>query len=154
MSPASRARESNLWDWIQVPVAAAYMAMWRIESLVGSGIPDVCGCINGSTFWLELKSVARHPIALVWCELKSDQAMRLRTWRRCGGRAFVLVQVGIGAAAKRYLVDGFDSDKLLEPIPEANLARLALNCGDEDAADILEIIERKELRALRGSDIG
>ena len=122
---SARARESNLWNWLR-DGAPDDCFMERIENSIAVGTPDVFGVWRGVAFCAELKSVGRRPTGDVWCEVKTDQAMFLRAWRRAGGLSWVLVQVGVMHAARRYLVDGVLSDQLLEPLPELALRSLSM----------------------------
>lgn len=57
----------------------------RIENSVGSGMPDLNGCINGIEFWVELKlvlpaGVLLRPMQYAWSHVR----------HRYGGRIFIL----------------------------------------------------------------
>ena len=137
---SSRTRESSLWNWLNDHKPALGCVMRRVEDVLQRGTPDVPLAIyKGQTFVLELKSVPRRPRADVWCELTSDQASFLRLWQRSGGAAFVLVQVGVAAAARRYLVAADDCHELLRPISEDTLyGRSKLQTDNPTAEDVIE----------------
>ena len=135
---SQRARESSLWNWLNDHKPAGCV-MRRVEDVLQRGTPDVpLGIYKGQTFVLELKSVPRRPRADVWCELTSDQASFLRLWWRSGGRSFVLVQVGMAAAARRYLVAAECCHELLRPLSEARLDALARIGGSPTAEEVIE----------------
>lgn len=126
--PSSRARESNLWNWL-LGGADADTMLHRVENALGAGTPDVFGVRAGTAFVCELKAVGRRPKGRVWCELRSEQASFLRRWHRVGGRAFVLVQVGVGHNVKRYLVSAEHCLELLQEMDESRLEELSVNRG-------------------------
>lgn len=104
-------RESGLWRWLD---GARYhyrqrLHMNRVENSVSSGMPDVEGILlKFSQFWIELKCCAR-PIridTLVRPKFRPAQLPWLRRRVAAGGRAFVLLQVGQGHDASRYLIWG------------------------------------------------
>jgi hypothetical protein len=48
--------KSGVWDTLR---KGCPQVQWmRLENLVGTGMPDVNGCLNGVEVWLELKYVA------------------------------------------------------------------------------------------------
>ena len=133
----NRVRESSLWQWLNDGRPDGCV-MRRVEDVLQRGTPDVPLAIyRGRSFVVELKSVPRRPRADVWCELTSDQASFLRLWSRSGGRSFVLVQVGVAAAARRYLVAAGDCHELLRPLPEDRLIALAKIGGYPSAEDVV-----------------
>ena len=126
-----------MWNWLK-DGAPAGCVMRRVEDALQSGTPDVPLAIyRGMSFVIELKSVSRRPRGGVWCELTSDQASFLRLWQRSGGRAYVLVQVGVAAAARRYLVAAGDCHELLRPLSEDRLIALAKIGGCPSATDVI-----------------
>jgi hypothetical protein len=101
-------RESDLWGWLNRP-AKKYkgrLHLLRIENLVGSGVPDVEGCLNGNHFWIELKCAAEPKRADTKLKprFQPRQIPWLKARDRAGGRAYVLLQVGSGHSATRYLL--------------------------------------------------
>lgn len=70
----------------------------RIETPVGTGIPDVNCCINGTESWLELKiGSTKHDRKtgklMVSIHMRRDQRSWLRKRDKAGGRCFVVVGV-------------------------------------------------------------
>lgn len=91
--------ESNLWERIR-PKLLKYGDLVRIEShMTAAGIPDVNYCFLGCEGWIELK-FAKRPARASTVVFKSqrgldpDQVSWLLNRRRCGGRAFALIQLG------------------------------------------------------------
>ena len=82
--------ETQLWGALKSALPTFHWQ--RIETITGSGVPDVNGCHNGVEVWLELKiirgigkpyfqsSQGLTPVQCAWLENR---------WR-AGGRAFVL----------------------------------------------------------------
>lgn len=139
---AARARESGLWAWLR-DGAPADCVLERIENSVSRGTPDVVGCAPSSlVFWCELKAVARRPSGDVWCELKPEQASFLRRWAVAGCKTFVLVQVGVGHTARRYLIRAADCLELLKPLPEVLLAGLSICRGKNTPKEIITWITK------------
>lgn len=99
--------ESNLWQRVQKGLGSMGH-LQRIESgLTAGGIPDVNYCLLGCEGWIELKHgepVARAATVVFRSQrgLDSDQIQWLRWRRQCGGRAFILTQVGKWV----FLIDG------------------------------------------------
>jgi hypothetical protein len=135
----SRVRESNLWNWLRQAeqhVAPLELFWERIENGIARGTPDIHGVYRCVAFVCELKAIART--TTLNCELRNDQALKLRGWWHAGGLSWILVQVGMGRQAVRYLVEGRDAAKLCLPISETYLEDLSVNCLDESAPlDIL-----------------
>jgi hypothetical protein len=99
----------------------------RIENSVGSGHPDVEGCIDGVQIWIELKSEERPkrlttPIRF---KVRPSQDIWLQERVRAGCRhCFALLQVGQDRASKLYLVPGHLYPNITTPEPE--LERLSI----------------------------
>jgi hypothetical protein len=138
------ARESALWKRIRDTAIPALKAtghlvdLQRLENAVGTGHPDVEGCINGLQIWLELKSEDRpvRPTTPIHPKCRDSQ----RDWHRDRSQAgcrinWVLLQVGEGRAARLYLVPG----NLYEHItaPESVLEILSVCDPTLSLADVL-----------------
>ncbi len=104
--------ESTFWTWLRTGLKKLEnLDIQRIESKIGSGVPDVEGCWNGKTFWVELKACDRPKRATSQLEFKISQGQIIwlkRRWR-CGGNAFLLLRVGCNRDAKIYLIKGCDA---------------------------------------------
>lgn len=126
------ALESALWK--RVKAASTHLKrcgfgvhLKRIENSVGSGHPDVEGCIDGAQIWLELKSEARPKriTTSIRFKVRPSQDIWLQERVRAGCRScFALLQVGDGAASKLYLVPGHRYPNIITPEPE--LERLSV----------------------------
>lgn len=129
------ARESALWQrikktGIKTLVNSGYgVHLTRIENAVGTGHPDVEGCINGQQTWIELKSEMRPA--------RIDTPVRLKAWREsqsewhkertlAGSRIhWVLVQVGEDSDALLYLIPGSAYDQI-KALAEIELKALSV----------------------------
>jgi len=102
--------ESGLWKWIRRDTDyIEELDIGRVENMVAKGWPDVNGCWDGYEFWIELKVVPKRPKTDrggITVTFQSEQPDWLETRWRVGGACFVLVQVGMGHEAKRYLIPG------------------------------------------------
>ncbi len=87
--------EAKLWQQIKKGLKNSHLV--RIESRIGLGIPDVNGCTNGQTYWLELKVRKGKDIGL-------SKYQKAWIYERCkfGGKVFVLAQALKGSALKVY----------------------------------------------------
>lgn len=103
----SGTRESGLWRWLAKAKMTLREAlhMTRVENLVGQGTPDVEGCL-GNQFWMELKCEARpaNEDTPIRPKFRPTQVPWLLRRAGAGGKAFVLLQVGMGGRAARYLI--------------------------------------------------
>jgi hypothetical protein len=144
---SDRSRESALWGWLkdhlkELKAKGLRHDVQRIENAVAKGTPDVEGCIDGRTFWCELK--VAYPMANDHVRVKIEQAQvnRAVRRRRAGGRSWVLVRVtGKSWRENRhYLVDGLDADELRLPIPLARLAELSAVAPQSAAVEILQTL--------------
>ena len=99
--------ESNLWKWLAKTrlIFRKALHITRIENSAGLGTPDVEGCF-GNQFWMELKCSAR-PAKVdtpIKPKFQPQQVPWLQKRAAAGGKAFVLLQVGAGGSAARYLI--------------------------------------------------
>lgn len=112
--------------------------MCRVENLVGSGFPDVEGCFDGNSFYVELKGALRParpntPVRVKW--QPGQKPWLSRRWA-AGGSAFVLLRVGIGAGISRYLFRGDQLD-LVGRVPESDLIEISLVSLSATGPDIV-----------------
>lgn len=120
----TKTRESALWSWVLTGVNSPDLILKRIENSVDRGTPDVLGCWGGLFICMELKVGIPRADGTVWCDVKPVQAATLIQFHRAHGSSWVLVQVGVGAAAKRFLISGKDAARLVVPIAVAELQKL------------------------------
>ena len=79
-------KESKLWKKInQLQKGRKDWHLTRIESSTINGIPDIYGCIDGSSFWLELKANEVKN-----CNLSKFQINWHIKHRQVGGESFIL----------------------------------------------------------------
>lgn len=99
--------ESSLWQWLSRGLSSRGHLV-RIESpTTGDGISDVNYCLDGHEGWIELKHADRpkREKTVVFKSqrgLTGEQISWILYRKRCGGRAFVLIQLG----DRRLLIDG------------------------------------------------
>lgn len=103
-------KESRLWQWLKQG-GKSYrerLHLGRVENSAGEGMADVEGCLDGVQFWIELKCEARpvQPGTKIRPRFRPAQGPWHRRRRRAGGRTFVLLQVGSGVSARRYMLPG------------------------------------------------
>ncbi len=111
----------------------------RVENSVGSGAPDVEGKLRrGGQFWIELKSTARPkrdgPVRF---KVRDSQVEWMRRRAAVGGRAWLLLQVGSGRSAARYLVPGEHAKMVQDGATEVTLTQMSETRQDDDPADVI-----------------
>jgi len=132
-------RENSLWKWLKATADGMrpHMHLGRVENSVEEGYPDVEGCYNGFSFHIELKVADRParkstPIR-TQSPVKQTQVDWLRERREASGRAWILIQVGTGRSARRYLLDGLRAGQVAKGLTELDL-ELYSCCGPLDTA--------------------
>lgn len=134
----NKTKESSLWKWLRgaEKYCGALLHWERVENLVAKGTPDVMGCVEGSTFSLELKSVERpkRPTTPLHLNVTNEQALWAKARHKAGGRHWFLVCVG---GDKRYLVQGLHALMLVEPLTEEMLESFSDNYG----STVFELIQ-------------
>lgn len=96
---ALKKRESLLFQRVRKHIKKAHFT--RIESSTIQGIPDIHGCIDSKSFWIEMKSTEdKFPVLskfqMAWCY----------EYQRHGGNIFILHQTLSQGALKLYRVSG------------------------------------------------
>ncbi len=118
-------RETQLWRWLAEArkVHREKLHMTRVENSVSAGMTDVEGCYDGTQFWMELKCATRPKNAntKIKPRFQPAQVPWIERRVRAGGQAFVLLQVGQGAASSRYLIPGNEVAALARGMTEAEL---------------------------------
>ena len=94
---ALKKRESLLFQRVRKHIKKAHFT--RIESSTIQGIPDVHGCGNGVSFWIELKSTDDS-----FPKLSKFQQSWCYEYARHGGRVFILHQTLSQRLLKLYRV--------------------------------------------------
>ena len=135
-------REQNLWKWLKKGgrhfEKTGRLHMCRIENLVGSGYPDVEGCLDTCQFHIELKAVARpkRESTPIRVNFQPRQIPWLRKRWDAGGNCWVLLRVGERQNAKHYLIPGDKAHKIVK-IEESELEGLSTVPPEESANFIL-----------------
>ncbi len=136
-------RETSLWRWLAKSrlVYRELLHLSRVENSVAEGTPDVEGCLTAaSPFWIELKIAAvLRGDKVRMKHIRPAQVEWLR--RRCavGGLAWILVQVGSGRTALRFLIWGTHADELSEGVVSLErLRHLAVVDSRSRASEIID----------------
>lgn len=138
--------EKTLWVWFRDNAKTIEgLGLQRIESHISSGVPDVFGHLETTSFWIENKACDRpvRPSSLLRFDITREQIIWQHKWWRRGCRCYVLARVGRGAKARLYLIEGYDAhlvDKCLESDLEY-LSVLDSNRADPEAI-VRKIIDR------------
>lgn len=139
---SDRNRESSLWGWLKdhlKELRPRKFHIQRVENAVAKGVPDVEGCIDGWSFWCELK--VAYPMASDRVRVRIEQAQVNWAIRRCraGGRSWVLVRVTgkTWRENRHYLVWGLDAQELREPIALQRLEELSAAAPASAAVELL-----------------
>ncbi len=149
MTASTAVSETDLWDWLkQSNVGSGRdLHMRRVENLVGVGDADVSGCYRGRYFDIELKTAARPARWDTVVLNPRNEYVRpaQKVWHRCrwlaGGNNFVLLQVGSGGEAIRYLLPG-DLIRSIEDKTEDHLQRMSVAWDLEGLCQPLDVIKR------------
>lgn len=114
-----RLKEQRLWDRMRNNIGAGHgIRLERIENMVGSGFPDVWAICNGVVRPIELKAVERAPARITTRLIPSGEGLNVDQrnwhldWRKHGGRSFIVLGLGSGAAAWHYVVSGSHGDQV------------------------------------------
>jgi hypothetical protein len=138
--------EKNLWKWLSA-CKGPFVHINRIENVLDKGTPDVEGWARASHtstgFQIELKTcerpVRKNTKLTVKIELEQVEFMEARS--AVGGVCYVLLQVGSGADAGRYLIPGGYARGLLNRrYTEADLRKLVNHPSDITPQGVLGII--------------
>lgn len=125
------ARESALWQRMRTGMRSlrlkgVHIDLQRLENAIGTGHPDVEGCIDGQQVWIELKSEMRPRRLSTPIHPKVRDSQRDWHRTRCAADCrcnWVLLQVGEGHVACLYLIPGCYYEKLIAT--ETELAKLS-----------------------------
>jgi hypothetical protein len=117
-------RETSLWRWLsraRKQERSGGLHIQRVENSVASGTPDVEGCLRGhGQFWIELKSVDRpkRTGGRLAVKIRDAQVEWMRRRYMAGGNVWMLIQVGRGNDAERYLVHGCKAKHVQDGVTE------------------------------------
>lgn len=101
-----KTRENGLWKWLNGGRPPGCL-LHRVENSIDVGTPDVIGKFEaaGPAFWIELKvadAVGRDGLRVP--HLIAEQVSFLRRWQAAGTPSSLLVQLGQGNEARRWLI--------------------------------------------------
>jgi hypothetical protein len=149
----SSTRESGLWRWLKDAKQELRdeLHMQRVENSIGGGTPDVEGHLFAfGQFWIELKSAARPKSDLpIRFKVRDAQVEWMRRRAKSGfHRAWLLLQVGSGKSARRYLVPGRHAGSVRDGVTEAWLQEKCSllqwsGPGPHSAADVVRAAARE-----------
>lgn len=138
----SSTTESTTWTWLKAggKKFRTRLHMDRVENAVLSGMPDVEGCLDGQQFWIELKCEARPAKATTTIKPKFRPAQIPWHKRRLGTgmtQVFILLQVGSGTDAARYLVHSSNAETVANGLTEVELKAISIVRYDATSKEIL-----------------
>ncbi len=143
----SSTRETSLWRWLKGAGRELRDAlhMQRVENSVGSGASDVEGMLRlCGQFWIELKSTARPkrggPVRF---KVRDSQVEWMQRRAAVGGSTWLLLQVGSGRAASRYLVPGKYAKMVQDGVTETTLTQMCeMRQHGFDSNDSADVVRR------------
>lgn len=136
-------RESSLWHWLfrAHELYGRRLHMTRVEDVTSVGRPDVEGCMDSRCFVMELKVANRpaRPTTPIRTQspVKPEQIAWLANRWDAGGNAFILIQVGQGPEARRYLLEAPDAAAVAQGLTEDELRARSLLDPREPASRIV-----------------
>ncbi len=143
---ADRTKETALWQWLKTGVARIKMPkhVQRIEDTTKSGTPDVEGCIEGRSFWAELKVAYEQPTrGTVRIKTTVFQVYFAVKRTSAGGLSWYLIRVGTAPNMSHYLVPGQYAEELLDkPITLKRLEELSIVDRHSRPEDIMMAASR------------
>lgn len=117
MTLPDRDRETALWGWLRDSMQTIKVPkhVQRIEDSTKSGTPDVEGCVEGRSFWIELK-VAYEQLKAPIVRVKTTDKQVYFALRRTGtgGLSWYLIRVGKHPHRFHYLIHGSLAEALLD----------------------------------------
>ena len=133
--------ESRLWKWIRYRTDLIEgLDIGRVENMVGQGFPDVEGCWEGFSFYIELKVVPKRPKTDrggITVTFQPQQPDWLEKRWACGGACYVLIQVGLKHEAKRYLIPGNAVWHFKDTVIDESILEELSVCNPKDRADVI-----------------
>jgi hypothetical protein len=111
--------EASFWALLRSHLG---IKMYRIESRVGAGIPDVHYVSSEGQGWIELKYIPELPQkGAVNIGLKRAQQLWLKNYGLFGGKAWILLRIGRDAI---LLFDGKHSEEIGRGPNYSNLSEI------------------------------
>jgi len=108
-----RKMESNLWVKMRSSIGPS-VRMWRVENVVGTGMPDVLVIGDSVVTPVELKAVQNYPARISKTPLLGGRGLSPaqknwhKEWQANGGRSAVI----IGVQRDVYLIRGEHADEI------------------------------------------
>lgn len=150
----SKTRENRLWGWLNKvkPIYKTSLHMTRVENSVGEGQPDVEGArdvpwqFEACCFMIELKCEARpaDPSTKIRVKYQRSQPEWHRKRRKTKARIFVLLQIGSGNKARRYLLPSVYLDRTKKGATEAQLESWSLVTPVCSAVEVVEAVTAED----------
>jgi len=137
----SKTQEKNLWAWLRkISTTHDYITLHRIENTLSRSTPDVVAAVGSIMVFIELKTTHRpaRSTTPIRPRFQQGQSSFLYYWSLRHDAAFLLLQVGSGVDARRYLLTG-RAARAIEAgaVTEAELQTLALIDPKATAEEIL-----------------
>lgn len=136
-------KEANLWRWFSQACKSLGpdLFLTRIENDLDSGTPDVHGCYNGKTFWVELKALAKPKNPLkVSLNLSPGQISWHFNYARSGGKSYVLVQFGSGKDSQKFLIPNQNILQFQEPVTLGALQYLGTTVTNQSPGGVISYV--------------
>jgi hypothetical protein len=152
------ANEIALWNWLKGarrPLGQS-LDLERIENQVGAGTPDVCGCFQGEGFKIELKAARRRPVdpeTPIKVHFRPAQIPWINGRLKAGGKVWILLQIGEGSEAKRYLIHGSDAKLVANGLTESQIEKLS-HCYPNTTPSLVIMIATDKIKKGSGPSPG
>jgi hypothetical protein len=112
--------EASLWALIKINLA---LKMYRVESRVTAGIPDIHYVTPEGSGWIELKYIKQFPLkGKMQIGLRKAQFIWHRIYSLHGGNSWIILRVGRNGL---ILLKGEDAEKINKMPCKANLIEMA-----------------------------
>lgn len=145
---AARKKEQLLWDALKRASISAKYKLYRIENMIGSGMPDVLGKNKtfGTVFFLENKALhewpARDSTQPLKTKFEQKQLPFAREWNSTKGNSFVLLRVG--KAEWLLLKEDLRNEKSLDQMTRQELIDGAIELGIKNIIEYLENLKNED----------
>lgn len=148
MNNRSAVREQDLWRWLNRGAKAHRFSCHavRLENAAKSGDPDVYVCLDGITFWIELKCEALplDPETPIIPRFEFGQPKWMKRHAEAGGSSFVLLQLGKQNSARRFGISAHHIDELETGMTVDQLTQVSVNGGQNLEASQMLLQMRAE----------
>ncbi len=138
----NKTAEKNLWAWLKKgALGCEDISLHRIENTLARSTPDVVAAVGSTMFFIELKTTARpvRKTTPIRARFQQGQTNFLYYWALKHNSAFLLLQVGSGAEACRYMLRGTNARAVeAGELYENDLNTLALVSPTAKSEEILQ----------------